>query len=118
MVKDLLSIEGLRVAVYPKHSHVAVIDLQYPRNSPPRVTTLEVGLEDVRAADSIQVSYDFDRDGWIVKQAGGWNRDQSKPGDQMDWQGGRVHPGVSTSTRGRKRRNVMEFKSWTIFRAL
>ena len=86
MVKDLLSIEGLRVAVYPKHSHVAVIDLQYPRNEQPRVTTIEVGLDDVRAADSIQVSYDFARDGWVVKQAAGWNRDQSGPDDVMDWQ--------------------------------
>jgi hypothetical protein len=34
-----------------------------------RPNVVEIGLMDVRAADSIQVSYDFDRDGWVIKQA-------------------------------------------------
>jgi len=30
---------------------------------------VEVGLVDVRAADSIRISYDFKRDGYVIKQA-------------------------------------------------
>lgn len=44
------------------------VSLCYPRN-PGHITHLEVDLEDVRAADSLRVSYDFDRDGWKIEQA-------------------------------------------------
>jgi len=44
----------------------ARIDLFYPRTMP--VQFIEVGLMDVRASDSIRVSYDFDRDGWKIEQ--------------------------------------------------
>lgn len=42
------------------------IDLEYPRleNRPDKIL---ISLMDVRAADSIEVSYDFDRDGWVIK---------------------------------------------------
>jgi hypothetical protein len=30
---------------------------------------IEVGLEDVRAADSIRIHYDFDRDGFAIEQS-------------------------------------------------
>ena len=68
-----------------KDSQVLSVDLCYPRNGQPRATIIEIGLLDVRAADSIQISYDFERDGWSIKQAAGWYRDQSQ-GDVMDWQ--------------------------------
>jgi hypothetical protein len=44
------------------------IDLWYPRVEGNPVF-VEVGLMDVRAADSIRVSYDFERDGWKIEQA-------------------------------------------------
>ena len=37
--------------------------------SPPEVKYLEVDLEHVRASDGIRVSYDFERDGWVIEQA-------------------------------------------------
>ena len=43
------------------------VDLWYPRHSPAKF--VEVGLMDVRAADSIRISYDFDRDGYKIEQA-------------------------------------------------
>lgn len=43
------------------------VDLQYPRNSD--IKKIVVGLMDVRAADSIRISYDFDRDGYKIEQA-------------------------------------------------
>jgi hypothetical protein len=29
---------------------------------------IQIDLSDVRASDGIRVSYDFDRDGWIIEQ--------------------------------------------------
>lgn len=44
------------------------LDLWYPRNETSPVKSLVIGLMDVRAADNIRVSYDFDRDGWRIEQ--------------------------------------------------
>ena len=44
------------------------IQLWYPR-SKENAKAIEIELSDVRAADSLLVSYDFDRDGWVIKQA-------------------------------------------------
>ena len=41
------------------------IELMYPKKE----TTVEIGMCHVRAADSIKINYDFDRDGWSIKQA-------------------------------------------------
>jgi hypothetical protein len=45
------------------------IDIWYPQleNSP--IKAVQVGLMDVRAADDIRIEYDFERDGWVIKQA-------------------------------------------------
>ena len=43
------------------------LDLVYPRNQG-HVECVEVGLTDVRSADSVRLSYDFVRDGWKVEQ--------------------------------------------------
>jgi hypothetical protein len=51
-----------------RHGRTVAIDFQYPRNEG-NVDTLEIGLVDVRAADNIRVSYDFERDGWKIEQA-------------------------------------------------
>lgn len=44
------------------------VRLEYPRIEG-RAKFVEVQLEDVRAADSIRISYDFDRDGHVIEQA-------------------------------------------------
>jgi hypothetical protein len=44
------------------------VELWYPR-SKGAADTVDISLIDVRAADSIRISYDFDRDGWSIKQA-------------------------------------------------
>lgn len=43
------------------------VELWYPR-SDDRPDEINIDLVDVRASDGIKVSYDFDRDGWVVKQ--------------------------------------------------
>jgi hypothetical protein len=46
----------------------AYIDLWYP-SCDGRQKYLDVGLVDVRSADGLRISYDFDRDGWKIEQA-------------------------------------------------
>ncbi len=41
------------------------------------IKEIEIGLEHVRAADSIRVRYDFDRDGYVILQSSA---------DPDDWQ--------------------------------
>lgn len=53
----------------PKKASRLEVEICYPRNDDERVNTIEVGLLDVRAADSIRVSYNFERDGWVIQQA-------------------------------------------------
>jgi len=43
------------------------IELSYPRQRD--IKFIHVGLSDVRATDDIRISYDFDRDGWLIEQA-------------------------------------------------
>jgi hypothetical protein len=45
---------------------VSRIYVEIGRSLPSRVEEVEIGLEDVRAANSIKVRYDYDRDGWVV----------------------------------------------------
>lgn len=45
------------------------IDIWYPRNKDNSIKAIQVGLMDVRAADDIRIEYDFERDGWVIKQA-------------------------------------------------
>lgn len=42
------------------------VDLEYPR-SEGRAKKIIVSLIDTRAADSIVIEYDFERDGWVIK---------------------------------------------------
>ncbi len=42
------------------------VSLSYPRIDDNPETIL-VELMDVRAADDIEITYDFDRDGWVIK---------------------------------------------------
>ncbi len=44
-----------------------VVDLWYPQqDGQPKY--IDLGLVDVRASDGIRISYDFERDGWVIEQ--------------------------------------------------
>lgn len=61
------------------------VGLLYPRTEG-SASAIEVSLCDVRAADSIRVSYDFERDGWKIEQASVF---EWEPDDEVcdpDWQ--------------------------------
>lgn len=59
-------------------------ELFYPRNT--EVKYVEVDLSDIRAADGIRISYDFERDGWKIEQAStfSWSIDDGEC--DSDWQ--------------------------------
>jgi hypothetical protein len=61
------------------------IDLWYPRVDE-NPAFVEVGLMDVRAADSIRISYDFERDGWKIEQASTFEWDVNDKVCDPDWQ--------------------------------
>lgn len=62
------------------------IDLWFPRSDVAGVIRkFVVGLSDVRAADSIRVSYDFERDGWIIEQASTFSWDGDDEKCDPDW---------------------------------
>lgn len=43
------------------------VELEYPRQDA-AIKAIEIGLTDVRAADGIRITYDFERDGWSIQQ--------------------------------------------------
>jgi hypothetical protein len=61
------------------------LDLWYPRLEG-NIKNIEVGLMDVRAADNIRISYDFQRDGWKIEQASKFEWDGSDLVCDPDWQ--------------------------------
>ncbi len=71
-------------------ARVTLVDLWYPRVERERgvdePTEVEVGLTDVRAADSIRISYDFERDGYVIRQASTFDWDHDDEACDADWQ--------------------------------
>lgn len=51
-----------------RHGDVVTVSLWYPRCDD-NAKIIEIDLVDVRAADSIRIQYDFDRDGYAISQA-------------------------------------------------
>lgn len=60
------------------------VELAYPKISEIKYVTVD--LLDVRAADGIRISYDFERDGWIIEQASVFEWDASDRVCNPDWQ--------------------------------
>ena len=50
------------------------VDLFYPTID--IIQAIEIDLIDVRAADPIRIEYDFDRNGWVIKQTIGQENGQ------------------------------------------
>lgn len=69
-----------------RHGEEMHIDLWYPRLEASPVKSLVIGLMDVRAADEIRVSYDFERDGWKIEQASTFSWEASDDVCDRDWQ--------------------------------
>lgn len=65
-----------------RRGDILSLELFYPRTSDDP-SIIQIGLMDVRAADNIQISYDFKRDGYSIKQAAFVDEIVI---DEMDWQ--------------------------------
>ena len=78
-----LDIVFQQAAIYGDEAH---IDLWYPDVPGQRVRRFVIGLMDVRAADSIRVSYDKERDGWVIEQASKFEWDADDDVCDPDWQ--------------------------------
>lgn len=48
------------------HGNTIDIELAWPSKEEPQY--IEVGLNHVRAADTVRISYDLDRDGYVIEQ--------------------------------------------------
>lgn len=62
------------------------VELSYPRNEG-NDEALEVELMDVRAADSLRIEYDFERDGWSIQQASRFSWESNDEFEEIgeDW---------------------------------
>lgn len=60
------------------------VNLEYPRDRDEKF--IRIDLVDIRAADGIRISYDFERDGWKIEQASvfEWSGDDEEC--DPDWQ--------------------------------
>ena len=59
------------------------VGIYYPRRAVP--TYVEVDLVDTRAADGIRISYDLERDGYVIEQASRFEWEADEEVDS-DWQ--------------------------------
>lgn len=62
------------------------IDLYYPRPQSKDATKVVLGLRDIRASDGVRLSYDFERDGWIIEQASIFEWEGDDDVCDPDWQ--------------------------------
>jgi hypothetical protein len=63
-----------------------IVELSYPRLDTSHIKGIDIELTDVRAADGIRVSYDFERDGWVIKQASVFDWPIDEGVFDQDWQ--------------------------------
>ena len=77
-IVDMELSPNLRLDVYEDRVRV---DFWYPKQAIEDETyiPLEIGLDDVRAADAIRVEYDYERDGYVIKQDFGSD-------ERQDWE--------------------------------
>jgi hypothetical protein len=59
------------------------VELSYPLQEQPAYVT--ISLSHVRAADDVRISYDFERDGWIIEQASIFEWDGDDQVCDADW---------------------------------
>lgn len=78
-MKEIDKLRKLESRVYGR---TLSLDLFYPRE-PDLINEIQIGLCDVRAADSLRISYDFARDGWVIRQQESLGK--GKDPDEGEW---------------------------------
>ena len=61
------------------------VELMYPR-SDGNANQIQIDLCDVRATDGLLIEYDFDRNGWSIKQASTFEWEANDEVIDDDWQ--------------------------------
>ena len=80
--RDIPEYLGIRL-----HNRTLYADLWYPRvTGSGGLQAVELGLTDVRVADSIRIEYDYERDGYVIKQASTFEWDPDDTVCDPDWQ--------------------------------
>lgn len=70
-----------------KRGPTLAVTLTYPNIAGPDACRyVEVDQESVRASDGVRLSYDYERDGWIVEQASRFEWDADDAVMDPDWQ--------------------------------
>lgn len=64
-MSNVLHDDSYECAWLSEDKKTITVDLRYPR-SPDQPKRVVVGLDDVRAADDLTITYDFNRDGWVI----------------------------------------------------
>lgn len=83
MMSPLYTHENIELYHYnPKD--VLNIEIMYPMVEGNVINTLDINQSSVRASDGIRVTYDYDRDGWIISQASRWSWADSEEYDSLD----------------------------------
>ena len=83
---DKTKIDNTELWVSKLDPHILNAEMWYSRCDTNPINTIEVDLCDVRATDSIRITYDFDRDGWSILQASTFMWQTVDDDCDMDWQ--------------------------------
>lgn len=73
---------------FSRSGNTLYVTLWYPRNDG-EATKINVSLMDVRASDDLLIEYDFNRDGYSIKQASTFEWDNKNDPEGLcdpDWQ--------------------------------
>lgn len=68
-----------------RRGDVLSVELTYPNIIEKGVRFIEVDQESVRASDGIRLSYDYDRDGWVIQQPTKLCWDSEDTAGDMGW---------------------------------
>lgn len=66
---EALVVGHVELATFDADDKSVNVSLWYPRLPDAPVTKVYVDMCCVRAADGLQIEYDFERDGWVIRQA-------------------------------------------------
>ena len=78
----MIELEGTdRETGEPLHHYISI---SYPEIYKPDRTTVELDICHVRAAENIRVSYESDRDGWVIERPDMPNYN-AETADEMPW---------------------------------
>lgn len=68
MLRTAKRIENIEITNQYGDENVIHVEIEYPKAEEHPINTVEIGLTCVRATDNIRITYDYERDGWVILQ--------------------------------------------------